>query len=173
MSKRTSQLIQSGQQAGANLKIETVHNDGLQEYVIINNHGTIAQPLSGWVLTSLRGQVFYSFPENLILMPGMTAAIHSGWQNNEETIAALAFRADLTWTKDQIWNNHGDIAILFDANGTEIDRYAYPHLRQMGSSDECRKMLTHSQEHYQVVDVAVNHTRKTIRYSNDIPRSKR
>ena len=41
-----------------------------------------------------------------------------------------------------MWDNGGDMVVLFDANGVEVDRYAYPHERIMGSG----KRLLHDGE---------------------------
>ena len=84
MSKRTSQIVCTGQLNGAKLKIKAVKNDGLQEYVTIINQGTVAQPMSGWVLASLRGQAFYPFPDDLMFEPGMIVVVQSGQQGIEK-----------------------------------------------------------------------------------------
>ena len=141
MSKQSSHIVNTGQLDGANLKIEAVHNDGLQESVTIINQGTVIQPMSGWVLASLRGQALYPFPDDLLLRPSMNVMVHSGQPEPQKALTHQTARVDLLWTTEQIWNNHGDIAILFDANGQEIDRYSYPHGRVMGSSAKRRKVL--------------------------------
>jgi hypothetical protein len=141
MSKLSSYTVNTGQLDGADLKIESVQNNGLQESLTIINRGTVVQPMSGWVLASLRGQVFYEFPEGLILHAGMIAVVHSGQQEPQKAPSHHDVWRELFWTTEQIWNNHGDIAILFDANGQEIDRYSYPHERLMGSSANRRKVL--------------------------------
>ena len=66
------------------LKIEAIQNDGLQEFVTIINQGTIGQPMTGWVLASLRGQAFYLFPDDLILRPAWLIVIHSGQEEPEK-----------------------------------------------------------------------------------------
>ena len=78
MRKRTSQPTCVGQVDGAQVRIDRVHNDAQRELVEIVNRGTLAQPMGGWVLASLRGEQFYSFPDNIILQLEMMVNIHSG-----------------------------------------------------------------------------------------------
>ena len=75
MSKRTSQIVRIGQLQGAKIKIKAVKNDGLHEYVTIINRGTVTQPMSGWVLASLRGQACYPCTDDLMLEPGMIVKV--------------------------------------------------------------------------------------------------
>lgn len=153
MSKRTSHSINTGELEGAKIIIEAVQNHGLHESVIIVNRGTVIQPMSGWVLASLRGQVFYQFPDGLLLRPGNSVMIYSGQQETKKTHDdQTGGIADLLWTTDQIWNNHGDTAILFDANDLEINRHSYPHERVLGSSASLRKGLFRSDNGYEIVD---------------------
>jgi hypothetical protein len=121
MTKRTTQPARAGQLAGAQVKIGQVHNDALREYVTVVNVGTMAQPMGGWALASLRGERFYTFPDGLILLPEIVAVIHSGQGASDNP------PHDLLWTEEQVWNNQGDVAVLFDADGLEVDRCAYPH----------------------------------------------
>ena len=160
MPKQTSYSFQTGQIEGAILKIEAVHNDGLQESVTISNRGTVAQPLSGWVLASLRGQVLYSFPENFMLRPDTSVVIHSG-QTKPEKVSNP--QANLWWTTDQVWNNNGDIAVLFDANGVEINRHSYPHERVMGSSANRQKVLIWREAGFEITDAHLVRAKKTPR----------
>ena len=163
MSKRTSTIAHTGQLAGAKLKIEAVHNDGLQESVTIINRGTVTQPMAGWVLASLRGQVFYPFPDDFMLHPDMIVVVHSGEQEPKKTHTTLTFCVDLLWATDQVWNNHGDTAILFDANGLEIDRHSYPHERVMGSSANRRKVLIHNDDGFKIVNESLRREKKVTR----------
>ena len=159
MPKRTSYAVHAGQLEGAKLKIAAVHNDGLKESVTLVNQGRVAQPMAGWVLASLRGQVFYSFPDDLTLPREMSIVIHSGQQEPKNT----AVSTDFFWTTDQIWNNRGDIAILFDANGLEIDRHSYPHERVMGSSGNRRKVLIRNNDGFEITDEAPRRAKKVPR----------
>jgi hypothetical protein len=160
MSKQISQIVRIGQLKGAKLKIKAVKNDGLQEYAAIINRGTVAQPMSGWVLASLRGQTFYPFPDDLIFEPGMVVKVQSGQQEPKETNNKQGVWADLLWTVEQVWNNRGDTAILFDANGLEVDRHSYPHERVMGSGSNRRKVLVRKDNGFEIVNESLRQAKK-------------
>ena len=163
MSKRTSQTVYVGQLKGAKMRIKAVNNDGLQESATIINRGTVAQPMSGWVLASLRGQVFYPFADDLMFEPGMIVKVQSGQQEPKKTHNERGVWASLLWTIDQVWNNHSDTAILFDANGLEIDRHNYPHERVMGSSANHRKVLIRSDDGFEIVNEPLRWAKKGTR----------
>jgi hypothetical protein len=164
MSKQTAQIIRAGQLEGVKLIIRKIYNNGLQESVSIRNQGIVAQPMSGWILASLRGQLLYTFPDNLIFLPGMTVIVHSGQQMLDKVRSSIIAQVELFWTNEQVWNNRGDMAILFDSNGIEIDRYVYPHKRIMGSSAEQQKMLVQIPDGYQIADIPVHQPGRTIRH---------
>ena len=166
MSKRTSQVVCAGQLKGAKLKIKAVKNDGLQEYVTIINRGTVVQPMSGWVLASLRGQAFYPFPDDLMIEPGIIVEVQSGQLEPKKTLKDRDVWADLLWTIGQVWNNHSDTAILFDANGLEIDRLSYPHERVMGSSANRRKILVRNEAGFEIVNDPLRRAKKVTRKQN-------
>ena len=163
MSKRTSQIISAGQLKGAKLRIKAVKNDGLQESATIINRGTVLQPMSGWVLASLRGQAFYPFPDDLMIEPGMIVEVQSGQQESEKIQNDQGVWANLLWTINQVWNNHSDTAILFDANGLEIDRLSYPHERVMGSGANRRKVLIRNNNGFEIVNDRLRHAKKITR----------
>lgn len=170
MSKRTSQIVCIGQLKGAKLKIKAVKNDGLQEYAAIINRGTVAQPMSGWVLASLRGQTFYPFPDDLIFEPGMIVKVQSGQREPKNTNNDWGIWKNLLWTIDQVWNNRGDTAILFDANGLEIDRHSYPHERVVGSSAKRRKILIRNGNGFEIVNDSPRRAKKiTQKQSGALP----
>ena len=162
MSKRTSQIISAGQLKGAKLRIKSVKNDGLQESATIINRGTVVQPMSGWVLASLRGQEFFAFPDDLMLEAGMVVVIQSGLQAPKKYNDQGVW-ANLLWTINQVWNNHSDTAILFDANGLEIDRLSYPHERVMGSSANRRKILIRIDNGFEIVNDVLRRSKKITR----------
>ncbi len=163
MSKRTSQIIRAGQMKGAKLKIESVNNKGLQESVTIINQGTVAQPMSGWVLASLRGQAFYQLPDDLILEENKALLVQSGKNILKNKPDDGWNWIDLLWTADQIWNNHRDTAILFDPNGLEIDRFSYPHKRTSGRSADQRKNLVRNEDGFEIVNEVLHRPKKVTR----------
>jgi hypothetical protein len=164
--KQSVKTVRAGQLAGVKIIINKIHNVGLQESVSIQNQGTVAQPMSGWILASLRGESFYTFPDPLIFLPGMTVFIHSGQERPIKVRNSKIARIDLLWTNEQVWNNHGDLAILFDANGVEIDRFVYPHERVMGSSAEHRKRLVQNSDGYRIIDIPMDQQGRPIRHMN-------
>jgi len=158
--KRTSTIVRIGQVKGAKLKIKAVKNDGLQECVTIINRGTVVQPMSGWVLASLRGQAFYLFPDDLLFEPGMIVKVQSGQQELKKEQKDWDLLENLFWTIDQVWNNHSDTAILFDANGLEIDRLSYPHERVKGSSAYRRKILIRHDGGFEIINDSLRWAKK-------------
>lgn len=160
MSNRTSQIVRVGQLKGAKLKIKAVKNDGLQEYATIINRGTVAQPVAGWVLASLRGHAFYPFPDDLIFEPGMIVKVQSGQLEPKKTHKDWDVLKKLFWTIGQVWNNHSDTAILFDANGLEIARHSYPGERLNGNSTNRRKILIHNDDGFEIVNDSLRRGRK-------------
>ena len=163
MPERTSQVVRMGQLKGAKIKIKEVKNDGLHEYVAIVNRGTVTQPMSGWVLASLRGQVFYPFADDLILEPDMIVKIQSGQLEPKAAQAEQGTLKKLLWTIGQVWNNHSDTAILFDANGVEVDRLSYPYERVMGSSANRRKILIAGDSGFEIVNDSMSRSKKVTR----------
>ncbi len=163
MSERTSQVVRLGQLKGAKIKIKEVKNDGLHEYVAIINRGTVTQPMSGWVLASLRGQAFYPFTDDLMLEPGMVIKVQSGQLEPKAAQEEQGVLKKLLWTIGQVWNNNGDTAILFDANGLEIDRLSYPNERVMGSSASRRKILIDGVGGFEVVNDSTPRSKKVTR----------
>ncbi len=163
MPERTSQVIRMGQLKGAKVKVKEVKNDGLHEYVTIINRGTVTQPMSGWVLASLRGQAFYPFTDDLMLEPGMVVKVQSGQLEPKAAQEEQGALKRLLWTIGQVWNNHGDTAILFDANGLEIDRLSYPNERVLGSSASRRKILIGGAGGFEIVNDSMSRSKKVTR----------
>lgn len=160
MSKQTSQIVCAGQLRGAKLKIKAIKNDGLHEYATIINRGTVIQPMAGWVLASLRGQTFFPFPDDFMFEPGMIVKVQGGQQEQKKIHHDQGILADLLWSLDQVWNNHSDTAILFDANGVEIDRFSYPHARVMGSSANRRKILLRQDNGFEIINDSLRRAKK-------------
>ena len=96
-----------------------VCNEGLREYIEIKNRSTIAQPMTGWVLASLRGCQVIECP-GIVLTPGASIRIHSGCDPFQ------APPGDWLSTTDKFRHNGFDVAVLFDAVRREVTRHAYP-----------------------------------------------
>ncbi|MCP4105145.1 MAG: hypothetical protein GY749_06355 [Desulfobacteraceae bacterium] len=96
-------------------EVKRVQSD---EYIEIANKGTGDADMSGWRVTSSgRGQDF-TFPEGAALQPGKsfriyTNEVHAEW-------GGFSFGS-----KTAIWNDKGDVGILYDADGKEISKFSY------------------------------------------------
>ncbi len=86
------------------------------EYVLIENDRTGSADLDRWTLQDA-AQHTYRFAA-LTLAPGATVKVWTGTGPDDAE--------NLHWGRHQaVWNNTGDIAILRDAGGTEVSRFAY------------------------------------------------
>ena len=109
--------------AASNMRLTDIAFNGrvatteADEYVEFQNQGTLAQNLTGWRLTSVRGGQTYAFGP-LVMQPGQicrlyTNEVHPEW-------------CGLSWSRPTAqWNNAGDRANLIDGTGTQIDSLGY------------------------------------------------
>jgi micrococcal nuclease len=87
------------------------------EFVTIVNTGTEAINLQNWSIKDEATHI-YTFPE-LELATNENLILYTGAGENSEL--------NLYWnSKDPIWNNDGDTAFLFDANGDLIVAISFP-----------------------------------------------
>ncbi len=92
-------------------------NDVLGEYVLIKNEGLVDVDMSGWQLKDEQNHV-YTFPNGFILEAGASVKVHTGPGNDTNT--------DLYWGRRQaVWNNNGDTAYLYDAEGHLVDKCSW------------------------------------------------
>ncbi|MGC8826636.1 MAG: lamin tail domain-containing protein [Anaerolineae bacterium] len=106
-------------QPRAVLRISALRFTGQDEYIEIRNDGSLAQDMTGWRVFSEVGAQMYHFPQGFRLSAGDYVRVHSG-------PAAFSLPPHhLFWTQAYIWNNEGDVTILLDAQGREVDRWAY------------------------------------------------
>ncbi|NJE06186.1 lamin tail domain-containing protein [Thermococcus sp. M36] len=83
------------------------------EYVLITNEGSADVDMGGWKLMDESNHV-YTFPAGFILKAGASVKVHTGEGTDTET--------DLYWGRKQaVWNNDGDTAYLYDAEGNLVD----------------------------------------------------
>jgi micrococcal nuclease len=106
-------------QTTVSVKIVEIQPYGSDEYVLIKNTGSTSINLAGWKLFSQGGQ-WFTFP-SITLHPGETLSIHTGTQAGSSSPASKK----LIWSNKYIWNNKGDKAILYDAQGNVVDVYEY------------------------------------------------
>lgn len=85
------------------------------EKVIIANNSGQDVDMSGWVLISEKGNQKFVFPRGTVIPGGGVIKVVSGPQ-------AKKAPGVLVWGKGNIWNNKGDPAALYDAQGKLISR---------------------------------------------------
>lgn len=104
---------------GAKIEVSEVRNEGRSEAVVLVNLGHVDQPLTGWSLASLKGQRVFRFEDGFVLKAGSRVTVTSG--------DGVAHRppAILGWKDEPVWNNRGDVALVFDCDGEEVARFAY------------------------------------------------
>jgi Lamin Tail Domain len=96
-----------------------------EEFVVLENEGAEKVSLAGWSLTdeTTTGERrhVYRFPQTVSLSPREKAVVHTGLgkdlfePGNPPTW-------NLHWGRRSfVWNNEGDTATLFDAEGNRVD----------------------------------------------------
>jgi len=103
------------------LRITDLQYSGNDEYVKITNHGTDSQSMRDWTILSVVGSQTYRFPPPYILEAGASVRIHSG----PDAVNHDNPPNDLVWTRENMWNNDGDKAELYDSAGKLIDSRCY------------------------------------------------
>ena len=86
------------------------------EFVQIVNRGP-DQDLSGWRLVSAGAGQAFTFPDGYILGQDETVTVHSGPGD------VPAASGHLQWTTEPKWQNDDEEALLYDAQGTLVDRW--------------------------------------------------
>ena len=93
----------------SSLYVGAPHQTPNQEYVKITNKGTTAVNLKGWKIKDKGAKHTYTFP-SYTLKAKSTVTLRSGSGKNTATT--------LYWNKYSfIWNNTGDTAYLYNAQG--------------------------------------------------------
>lgn len=105
--------------AVADVIISGVYNSSYDEHLTLTNRGTGAQDMSGWSVTGSKGEERYTFPGGYVLGPGASVKLYSG-KNGVD-----AWPTDIYWTDKTIWNNSGETAFLWNAQGAEVSRYSW------------------------------------------------
>ena len=114
MSKKQTKSVVMPDQTSHGITV-SIHNDGASEYVELENLSSASQPLAGWVLASLSGGQLFDLPD-IVLDPGQVVRFHSG------SDAVHQPPRDYILTKENVWSNRADSAILFDVDGYEVSR---------------------------------------------------
>jgi hypothetical protein len=98
-----------------NIAIAITNLDKVAEYVILTNNSGTDIDITNWRIVSEKGNQSFTFPNGSVLKAGASFTVTSG---------DLAGTGDFTMAQGTIWNNSDtDPAVLYDANGNEIDRY--------------------------------------------------
>jgi Lamin Tail Domain len=96
-----------------------------EEFVVLENEGDKKVSLAGWSLmdetaTGERRHI-YKFPQTVALSPREKAYVHTG-PGNDLFEKGNPPRWNLHWGRHSfVWNNEGDTATLFDADGNKVD----------------------------------------------------
>ena len=97
--------------------------DLAEEVVVIVNAGASPQVMTGWELLSEEGGQRFVFPQ-LTLGPGATVLVTSGPNGRQDPPGVLQWlKSDGSPYRGHIWNNDGDVAVLFDSGGNEVSRF--------------------------------------------------
>lgn len=89
-----------------------------QETVTLHNNQESPIDLSGWTLRDGSTVHRFVFPAGFELLPGAGVTVHTG--------CGVDGSQDLYWCADgPIWNNEGDIVILFDDSGALVFSITY------------------------------------------------
>jgi len=131
---------------GADVVIEGVSADEFEEAVTIANRGQIDQPLTGWALATLHGGQVFEFPAGTFLPPGGQVRVLSGEQ------ARPAGRNEFLWSREYLWSNESDTALLFDEKGHEVSRFTYPRPTLRENRRPRRKILDQDREGFHLRD---------------------
>lgn len=87
------------------------------EYVVIENQGAHPIEISGWRLCDLSSRCF-RFPPGAHISPGRAVFVYTGYGNAD---GASFFMNNAR----AVWNNDGDEAVLYDAEGETVVRHVY------------------------------------------------
>lgn len=104
----------------ANMGISYIHFVGLEkntqgdEYIEIKNTGGTAQDVTGWRVRAGSASQEFVFPAGSIVQPGAVCRVYT---NRADTFSFNAKRA--------VWNDAGDVGMLYDAAGTLISERGY------------------------------------------------
>ena len=107
------------EQPQAKVRIGYIDYASQDEYIRIDNVGTLAQDMTDWKIVSVVGSQTYYFPPGCTLNAGARVYVHSGPAASDNP------PRHLRWTGRYVWSNDGDEARLYDAQGREVDRWGY------------------------------------------------
>ena len=110
-------------QAEGQYQVSIQNVDLAGEVVVIVNAGVSPQVMTGWELLSEEGGQRFVFSE-FTLDPGATVLVTSGRNGRQDPPGVLQWlKSDGSPYRGYVWNNDGDVAVLFDSGGNEVSRF--------------------------------------------------
>lgn len=97
-----------------------VHRTQADEFIEIQNQGKASVDLSGWRVSAGNIGQNFLFPAHTIIKSQQRLRVYTDEIHPES--GGFSFGS-----KRALWNDKGDIGLLFDASGAEISRWAYGH----------------------------------------------
>ncbi len=111
-------------QLEAQYQVSIQNVDLAAEVVVIVNSGASPQVMTGWELLSQEGGQRFVFP-GFTLNSGAAVRVTSGPNGRQDPPGVLQWlKSDGSPYRGHVWNNDGDVAILFDSLGNEVSRFA-------------------------------------------------
>ena len=111
-------------QSEAQYQVSIQNVDLAGEVVVIVNTGVSPQVMTGWELLSQEGGQRFVFPR-FTLNSGAAVRVTSGPNGRQDPPGVLQWlKSDGSPYRGHVWNNDGDVAILFDSLGNEVSRFA-------------------------------------------------
>ena len=110
-------------QIEAQYQVSIQNVDLAEEVVVIVNSGASPQVMTGWELLSQEGGQRFVFPR-FTLNSGAAVRVTSGPNGRQDPPGVLQWlKSDGSPYRGHVWNNDGDVAILFDSRGNEVSRF--------------------------------------------------
>ncbi len=110
-------------QIEAQYQVSIQNVDLAEEVVVIVNSGASPQVMTDWELLSQEGGQRFVFPR-LTLNSGAAVRVTSGPNGRQDPPGVLQWlKSDGSPYRGHVWNNDGDVAILFDSRGNEVSRF--------------------------------------------------
>jgi hypothetical protein len=86
------------------------------DYVTIINQTSNTVDISGWAIGA-EGKQKFTFPAGTSIFAGGTITIWTGKDADKKERPPVSF----CWMKKNMWNNEGDIATLYNKDGSVVD----------------------------------------------------
>jgi|GEM_PF-837501 hypothetical protein len=104
-------LLLTAPAAASSIKVANLNLDG--ETVTVVNQGGSPVDMTSWKITDEGEKHTFVFPAGFVLNPGASVVIMSGPDQ-------VGGAGTISWKKQSVWNNDGDVATLWNANGKPV-----------------------------------------------------